>query len=165
MFCSPERRSMGAAPLQFHYNRPFRGLSREFGILPNNLKLKGKDWSRRRESNPRPTVYETVALPTELRRLNTERAVASLPVTAVSAPGEHRSRAGQYRFRKPEGPAHFSYCRESPFSPAFQQVRSNPLLQPSRLSYLTGREMFKPRVLPCLGTRPASRSRFASTSL
>src|SRR5438876_1114134 len=25
-------------------------------------------WSRRRESNPRPTVYETVALPTELRR-------------------------------------------------------------------------------------------------
>src|SRR3989442_5673590 len=26
------------------------------------------DWSRRRESNPRPTAYETVALPTELRR-------------------------------------------------------------------------------------------------
>ena len=45
-----------------------------------------KIWSRRRESNPRPTVYETVALPTELRRLTARNAVTSPGVTAVNSP-------------------------------------------------------------------------------
>src|SRR5947207_6559215 len=35
----------------------------------SNVRL-DESWSRRRDLNPRPTDYKSVALPTELRRLN-----------------------------------------------------------------------------------------------
>jgi hypothetical protein len=37
-----------------------------------------KSWSRRRESNPRPTVYDTAALPTELLRQGDNYSVSEL---------------------------------------------------------------------------------------
>jgi hypothetical protein len=45
-------------------NKKARAISRKGLIL----------WSRRKDSNPRPTDYKSVALPTELRRLETVRA-------------------------------------------------------------------------------------------
>src|SRR6516225_3557123 len=65
----PARRSFVVAA-QCGSRRLFRELLADHRLskrsIDNRYSLNGR--SRRRESNPRPTVYETVALPTELRR-------------------------------------------------------------------------------------------------
>src|ERR1041385_2058526 len=48
-----------------------------------------ESWSRRRDLNPRPTDYKSVALPTELRRPDCE--------------DEGETRSGNHRFRQRDG--------------------------------------------------------------
>ena len=43
------------------------------------LNFRGKQWSRRLESNQRPAVYETAALPTELRRQGKNKRKVNFP--------------------------------------------------------------------------------------
>ena len=91
-------------------------------VPSNHLKSQGKGWSRRRESNPRPTVYETVALPTELRRLKIDNADAFGAVTPVSATGKHDLPVDDIVHlptKNHEGLACLSSRCESPLQPEF----------------------------------------------
>src|SRR6266851_3427682 len=63
-------------------------------VVPSLLTLRcgGKmiSWSRRRDLNPRPTDYKSVALPTELRRLTLRLAhTSSIKIQSEARPRSH----------------------------------------------------------------------------
>ncbi len=64
-----------------------------------NKCLDFSNWSRRRESNPRPTVYETVALPTELRRRAEIKMLTQKIQRLRQILGEHFERRIEWRTR------------------------------------------------------------------